>query len=182
MGSLEDLSNSVSLHVAVMLETIHPNCLVVVYDSLISQFDKFPSDRLLIIHTFRLLHNALPKRTPLSGHFFLKRFTQLFVEKTSLVASSNPTHSTLSRQANMSDKSSMSNTSSMVETSRKTGKGIVLSTVTRFVQVLQVPYRQKHLRIFKLGAMSKVSMKSFLFSSNRLYGGLKLLLNGPCPS
>ncbi|XP_046839871.1 protein unc-79 homolog isoform X2 [Xenia sp. Carnegie-2017] len=123
VGSLEDLSNSVSLHVAVMLETIHPNCLVVVYDSLISQFDKFPSDRLLIIHTFRLLHNALPKCTPLSGHFFLKRFTQLFVEKTSLVASSNPARSTLSRQANMSDKSSMSNTSSMVETSRKTGKG-----------------------------------------------------------
>ena len=123
VGAIEDLSNSVSLHVTVMLETIHPDSLLVMYESLVTQFDKFPSDRLLIIHTFRLLHNALPKRTPLSGHFFLRRFTQLFVEKTSLVASPHPVRSTLTRQGNISDKSSVSMTSSNTEQARKTGKG-----------------------------------------------------------
>lgn len=123
VGAIEDLSHSVSLHVTVMLETIHPSSLLVMYESLITQFDKFPSDRLLIIHTFRLLHNTLPKRTPLSGHFFLRRFTQLFVEKASFVASPNPERSTLTRQGNISNKSSSSVASSIAEQTRKTGKG-----------------------------------------------------------
>ena len=124
VGAIEDLSNSVSLHVTVMMETIHPESLLLMYESLNTQFDKFPSDRLLIIHTFRLLHIALPKRTPLSGHFFLRRFTQLFVEKTSLVASPHPARATLTRQGNMSDKSYASMASSSVDQCRKTGRGM----------------------------------------------------------
>lgn len=138
VGAIEDLSNSVSLHVTVMLETIHPDSLLVMYESLVTQFDKFPTDRLLIIHTFRLLHNALPKRTPLSGHFFLRRFTQLFVEKASLVASPHPTRSMLTRQGNMSDKSYTSLTSN-IEQTRKNGKGGNLGKKSVYV-VVQISY------------------------------------------
>lgn len=122
VGAIEDLSNPVSLHVVVMLETIHSSCLRIVYECLMTQFDVFPMDRLLIIHTFRLLHNALPKRTPLSGNFFLRRFTQLFVEKTSLVTSFHASRTALSRQTNMSEKSNTSSASAVGDTARKMGK------------------------------------------------------------
>lgn len=134
VGAIEDVSNPVSMHVVVMLETIHASNLRVMYECLITQFDLFPSDRLLIIHTFRLLHNALPKRTPLSGHLFLRRFTQLFVEKTSLVASAHPSRAVLSRQTNLSEKSTTSSSSATGDQARNTGKGTCLVVLLVLVE------------------------------------------------
>lgn len=69
-----------------MLETIKASSLRVLYKCIEHQYDAVPKDRLLLIHTCRILHRILPHHTPLCGKFFIRRFKHLLIENADFVS------------------------------------------------------------------------------------------------
>ena len=69
-----------------MLDTIRASSLKVLYKCIEHQYDAVPQDRLLLIHTCRLLHRIIPHHTPLCGKFFIRRFKHLLIENADFVS------------------------------------------------------------------------------------------------
>ncbi|KAJ7365310.1 response to drug [Desmophyllum pertusum] len=73
-----------------MLDTIRASSLKVLYKCIEHQYDAVPRDRLLLIHTCRILHRILPLHTPLCGKFFISRFKHLLIENADFVSLGSP--------------------------------------------------------------------------------------------
>lgn len=84
------LSLSVHPRALFLLDTIRASSLKVLYKCIEHQYDAVPQDRLLLIHTCRLLHRIIPHHTPLSGKFFIRRFKHLLIENADFVSLGAP--------------------------------------------------------------------------------------------
>ena len=73
-----------------MLDTIKASSLKVLCKCIEHQYDAVPKDRLLLIHTCRILHRILPHHTPLCGKFFIRRFKHLLIENADFVSLGSP--------------------------------------------------------------------------------------------
>lgn len=85
VGAVEDVCTPVSTRTIAMLETIKSTSLKTLYACIEHQYDAVPKDRLLLIHTCRILHRTLPHYTPLCGQFFIRRFKHLLIENADYV-------------------------------------------------------------------------------------------------
>lgn len=90
VGAVEDVCTPVHLRAVSMLGTIRASSLKVLYKCIEHQYDAVPRDRLLLIHTCRLLHRILPLHTPLCGKFFISRFKHLLIENADFVSLGSP--------------------------------------------------------------------------------------------
>ncbi|XP_068682061.1 protein unc-79 homolog isoform X2 [Montipora foliosa] len=86
VGAVEDVCTPVHLRALYMLDTIRASSLKVLYKCIEHQYDAVPQDRLLLIHTCRLLHRIIPHHTPLCGKFFIRRFKHLLIENADFVS------------------------------------------------------------------------------------------------
>ncbi|XP_074630271.1 protein unc-79 homolog isoform X2 [Acropora palmata] len=90
VGAVEDVCTPVHLRALFLLDTIRASSLKVLYKCIEHQYDAVPQDRLLLIHTCRLLHRIIPHHTPLSGKFFIRRFKHLLIENADFVSLGAP--------------------------------------------------------------------------------------------
>ena len=90
VGAVEDVCTPVHLRAVTMLGTIKASSLKILYRCIEHQYDAVPGDRLLLIHTCRILHRVLPHHTPLSGKFFISRFKHLLIENADFVSLGSP--------------------------------------------------------------------------------------------
>lgn len=90
VGAVEDICTAVSTRAIAMLDTIRASSLRLLYKCIEHQFDNVPRDRLLLIHTCRVLHRMLPQYTPLCGQFFIRRFKHLLIENADFVSFASP--------------------------------------------------------------------------------------------
>ena len=90
VGAVEDICTPVHLRAVYMLGTIRACSLKVLYKCIEHQYDAVPRDRLLLIHTCRILHRILPLHTPLCGKFFISRFKHLLIENADFVSLGSP--------------------------------------------------------------------------------------------
>lgn len=90
VGAVEDICTPVSTRTIAMLDTIKSSSLKTLYLCIEHQYDAAPKDRLLLIHTCRILHRTLPHYTPLCGQFFIRRFKHLLIENADYVSFGSP--------------------------------------------------------------------------------------------
>ncbi|XP_048586447.1 protein unc-79 homolog isoform X2 [Nematostella vectensis] len=90
VGAVEDVCTPVSTRAIAMLDTIKASALKILYSCIEHQYDAMPKDRLLLIHTCRILHRILPHYTPLCGMFFIGRFKHLLIENADYVSFGSP--------------------------------------------------------------------------------------------
>ncbi|XP_067032005.1 protein unc-79 homolog isoform X2 [Acropora muricata] len=90
VGAVEDVCTPVHLRALFLLDTVRASSLKVLYKCIEHQYDAVPQDRLLLIHTCRLLHRIIPHHTPLSGKFFIRRFKHLLIENADFVSLGAP--------------------------------------------------------------------------------------------
>lgn len=90
VGAVEDICTPVSTRAIAMLDTIKSSSLKTLYSCVEHQYDAAPKDRLLLIHTCRILHRTLPHFTPLCGQFFIRRFKHLLIENADYVSFGSP--------------------------------------------------------------------------------------------
>ena len=88
--SLSNHAFSTHFRAVSMLDTIRASSLKVLYKCIEHQYDAVPKDRLLLIHTCRILHRILPHHTPLCGKFFIRRFKHLLIENADFVSLGSP--------------------------------------------------------------------------------------------
>lgn len=69
-----------------LLDTVKASSLKILYKCIEHQYDAVPRDRLLLIHTCRILHRVIPHYTPLCGQFFIRRFKHLLIENADFVS------------------------------------------------------------------------------------------------
>ena len=86
VGAVEDVCTAVTTRTVALLATIPEASLEFLYKCIEHQYDEVPRDRLLLIHTCRILHRVLPQSTPLCGPFFIRRFKHLLIENADFVS------------------------------------------------------------------------------------------------
>ena len=96
----------VAVRAVTLLDTVKASSLKILYKCIEHQYDAVPRDRLLLIHTCRILHRVIPHYTPLCGQFFVRRFKHLLIENADFVSVGGPRSTTGSPHGNPSGEAS----------------------------------------------------------------------------